>query len=304
MPFDFPDNPVAGDEFVSGGATYTYTAQGVWDLGSSAVATDYVLKAGDTMTGALKVESTGTGGDIWLTPGNAAGLQAGMIEWHSPTVRLSYLGWGAADHLAWRFENGCTGVRLSGGGIQMGSDSAVNSSLDFSKGVCLYGYGGPSQFGWTITSGTLNHVVQNIGNRHIFRVGPDDANNTRVIIDQNGIGPRSSHNVVWLNGFGGTMDFRVNPSMVSMRLEGVKRTGNALGGNTATKMCAYPAGVPAPWGTLRAFGMIHNSSGFTPQSNGWYWLEARPDGVYLLLWGGSQMNASDHQVSGTITWSR
>ena len=51
----------------------------------------------------------------------------------------------------------------------------VTDKYNFSEGICLYGYGGPSQFGFTITSGTLNYCVQNEGNFHQFWVGSKNA---------------------------------------------------------------------------------------------------------------------------------
>ena len=60
-------------------------------------------------------------------------------------------------------------------GIHWGSTSAVADKNDFSEGICLYGHGGTSQFGFTITSGTLNYVVQNVGNKHDFWCGTVNA---------------------------------------------------------------------------------------------------------------------------------
>jgi hypothetical protein len=62
-------------------------------------------------------------------------------------------------------------VMGDGAGIHWGSLSSVTDPLDFSEGICLYGYGGASQFGFTITGGTLNYVVQSSGNHHVFRCG-------------------------------------------------------------------------------------------------------------------------------------
>jgi Chaperone of endosialidase len=52
--FDFPATPVTGDEYTSGGITYVFTGT-VWDIASGGSMTDYVLKAGDTMTGPLNM---------------------------------------------------------------------------------------------------------------------------------------------------------------------------------------------------------------------------------------------------------
>jgi hypothetical protein len=52
--FDFPAAPLVGDEYTSGGVTYIFTGT-VWDLKSGGSLTDFVLKAGDTMTGPLNM---------------------------------------------------------------------------------------------------------------------------------------------------------------------------------------------------------------------------------------------------------
>jgi hypothetical protein len=55
--------------------------------------------------------------------------------------------------------------------IHWDNTSPVTDPVDLSKGICLYGTGTTSQFGFSITSGTLNYVVQNVGNRHNFWCG-------------------------------------------------------------------------------------------------------------------------------------
>jgi hypothetical protein len=52
MPFDFPAAPAAGDEYTSGGITYVWSGT-TWDIEGGGAMTDYVLKAGDVMLGAL-----------------------------------------------------------------------------------------------------------------------------------------------------------------------------------------------------------------------------------------------------------
>ena len=50
MAFDFPSNPAVGDTFEEGGIKYTLSGT-AWDLFTTATANEFVLKAGDTMTG-------------------------------------------------------------------------------------------------------------------------------------------------------------------------------------------------------------------------------------------------------------
>jgi hypothetical protein len=193
MAFDFPDAPAVGDEFVSGGATYTWTGA-VWDLGSSAVPTDYVLKSGDTMTGDLnvvapaKVIAQGTPPDTCgfslLEGGSSArtgivGFFASKAAAGDPDVRLARLGWGTATDIEFAFENGNTGLRMIGGGIRWGNDTAVTNPLDMTKGICLYGWGTTSKFGFSITSGTLNLSVENAVNLIAFNVGAEQVMNVK-----------------------------------------------------------------------------------------------------------------------------
>lgn len=116
MAFDFPAAPIDGEKFTDVVSGTEYIWNGVaWDLSSGGELQDYVLKAGDTVSGPLVM--TGAAGIHWDT------------------------------------------------------SSPVTDVADFSKGICLYGYGGASEFGFTITSGTLNYVVANVGNRHNFWCG-------------------------------------------------------------------------------------------------------------------------------------
>jgi hypothetical protein len=55
MAMDFPSTPTVGQEFASGGVTYVYNGTG-WTIKGGAT-TDFVLKTGDTMSGALTLPS-------------------------------------------------------------------------------------------------------------------------------------------------------------------------------------------------------------------------------------------------------
>jgi hypothetical protein len=56
MPMDFPASPTNGQVFTSGGVSYTWNGY-AW-VGGVAGGAGYVLKAGDTMTGALAISDT------------------------------------------------------------------------------------------------------------------------------------------------------------------------------------------------------------------------------------------------------
>jgi len=211
MAFDFPDSPAVGDEYVSGGATYHWTGT-VWDLGGMNTPDDFVEKAGDTMTGRLNIDFSGSDS---LAIRSAAGIKtlslnasatphAGIIEFWNPangTTRQGYIGYGsltgavADNYININPEGGKVHINGNGlamqenAGIHWGSTSAKSSHTDLSEGICLYGWGGTSKFGFNITSGTLGYCVENVGNRHCFTVG----NVERFIINKDGAYNVSGH---------------------------------------------------------------------------------------------------------------
>ena len=212
MAFDFPENPAVGDEYVSGGATYTWTGT-VWDLGGMNAPADFVEKTGDTMTGPLNIDTAGSAGaslrirselgvqTISLNPSGTP--HSGLIEFWDPAkpdTRKGYIGYGGGTSVADYYINinpeGGTvhinGAGLSmqdGAGIRWGNTSAKSSHTDLAEGICLYGWGGTSKFGFNITSGTLGYCVENVGNRHCFTVG----NVERFIINKDGAYNTSGH---------------------------------------------------------------------------------------------------------------
>ena len=184
MAFDFPTGPAINDEYVSGGVTYIWTGT-TWDIFGGGDLQDYVLKAGDTMTGTLnatqvQVKGNGTVGQLWLSPGDTT--RTGNLEWRmTDGLRQAYMGWGlAADWITFKVENSCKGLYMSNGadlymgdgsGLHWGNTSAQTDVNNFSEGICLYGYGSTSQFGFNVTSGTLNASVQNAANKFDVNVG-------------------------------------------------------------------------------------------------------------------------------------
>ncbi|HEX6825737.1 MAG TPA: tail fiber domain-containing protein [Nitrospiraceae bacterium] len=57
MAFDFPSSPTNGQEYTSGSITFVWNGYGWTVKGSAAPADIYVLKTGDTMSGALEINS-------------------------------------------------------------------------------------------------------------------------------------------------------------------------------------------------------------------------------------------------------
>jgi hypothetical protein len=185
MAFDFPEAPAVDDVFTAAGIEYIWDGS-VWNMASGGDMQDYVLKDGDAMTvGPLetfqpahfRANATDPIHGAVRVSGGAVG-RTGMVEFikdkaaaGDSDLRLARFGWGTPTEIEFAFENGCTGLRMIGGGIHIGSDSAQTDKYNFNKGICLYGYGGTSQFGFTITSGTLNYCVQNEGNKHEFWCG-------------------------------------------------------------------------------------------------------------------------------------
>ena len=184
MAFDFPSAPATGDEYASGGITYVWTGN-CWDIKGSGDLSDYVLRAGDTMTGGLLAPSVkaigdGTVGQLWLSPGDTT--RCGNLEWRMVDgARQAYMGWGTKSNwINFKTEDSCKGLYMDGGadlymgdnsGIHWGNTSAQTDVNNFSEGICLYGYGSTSQFGFNVTSGTLNASVQNAANKFDVNVG-------------------------------------------------------------------------------------------------------------------------------------
>ena len=187
MAFDFPAAPVNGDKYAdpTSGTEYVWTGE-VWDLASGGDLTDYVLKEGDTMTGGLNLQTADGTGKLTITGGGST-TQGALVEFYNQDgTRKAYLGWGISTELVLSLETAAS-LNVKGGniymqdagGIHYGSNSSVTDPLDFSKGICLYGYGGSSKFGFTITGGTLNYVVQSAPNQHNFVVGTEGVMNVK-----------------------------------------------------------------------------------------------------------------------------
>jgi hypothetical protein len=184
MAFDFPTSPAVDDEYSSGGITYVWTGN-CWDIKGSGDLSDYVLRAGDTMTGGLLAPSVkaigdGTVGQLWLSPGDTT--RTGNLEWRMVDgARQAYMGWGTKSNwINFKTEDSCKGLYMDGGadlfmgdnsGLHWGNTSAQTDVNNFSEGICLYGYGSTSQFGFNITSGTLNISVQNAANKVDVNIG-------------------------------------------------------------------------------------------------------------------------------------
>jgi len=237
MGINFPDSPVIDEQFAPVGLDKVFTWNGVrWVTGGTGGPTppaDYVLKAGDTMTGVLKLVAPNPPAPedaghkryidesiaaqslyqgLWSPAANTPDLTPSAAILHSyswiaqtvdPVVPeiapvglpgIEGLSVGTGDTVIWNgnlalyelikvaaaqgnfvLKTGDTMsgplVMAAGSALRWDNSAAVTDPLDFSKGLCLYGYGGSSKFGFTITGGTLNYVVETNANKHSFIVG-------------------------------------------------------------------------------------------------------------------------------------
>jgi hypothetical protein len=191
---------------------------------------------------------------------------------------------------------GETAILTANGNVVM--TNALKMGTFLGKKIILYE--GANEFALGMESGQMVLYVPD-PNKISFR-GVSTTGAEWALIDKNGLGPRSTHNVVWLDGFSGTMDFRVNPAMVTMRIAGVMRTTGNLTANTAYKMCAYPAGVSAPWQAIHTPGRIRGD-GYVRGDD--VAIEARADGVYVVAYSGTNPGWADNRkIYATATWSR
>jgi hypothetical protein len=83
MAFDFPSSPTNGQIYTSGGASYVYNGYG-WDVQATLNPANYVLKAGDTMTGDLTIDKTNP--SLWMKKA-AAGQEPAIIGTNGANFR-------------------------------------------------------------------------------------------------------------------------------------------------------------------------------------------------------------------------
>ena len=176
MAFEFPSSPLVGDEFAAGGATYTWTGD-TWDLGSAAVSTDYVLKAGDTMTGVLQVDplNGAVGGNVQLS-GQTSGNITGFVSFHKEDGgRAGYVGAAAGTRLRLTVDTPFIGWDLNGG-LNFGS-VAVTDQNDCRRHLKLWNNTADDAkgFGLNISSGRMNYAVNSTTNMHCFMCGDTQA---------------------------------------------------------------------------------------------------------------------------------
>lgn len=191
------------------------------------------------------------------------------------------------------------GAITANGGITMGSGDVIQFPNEASPTTKIVMYGTPtSGFGMGVEGGNLTSFGSGFKFRQSSMTGTEWAN-----FDANGLGPRTTINVTFQTSWTGTMDFRVNPAMVTLRMSGVTYN-DGVGGSERKKVCVLPAGVPAPWGTLRYPTTLR--SGFTAFPNVSnsenVWVEVASDGVWVQY--GYDGPGGGYAVDATMTWAR
>jgi hypothetical protein len=209
MSFDFPSNPPAGTIHTEAGVEYVWSGE-VWNLASGGDQTDYVLKAGDVMTGPLTiadnaglyVRSAPAGsvsqglmltrdtdnemiGAIRMTWVDNLGGEAAMEFWtknggygHLMAFRTIA---GSPPGMEFKGPVAALGRINSSNGISFGAVVDANAD-DFAKHIELYSGTNGMGIG-TITGGQFNFVLKNLGHAFNFRI----AAATKVQINQYGI---------------------------------------------------------------------------------------------------------------------
>jgi hypothetical protein len=325
-----PQIPGIGGQMIGAGDSIIWNNNTqVYDLiQAPASLAAFVPIAGGTMTGTLDFAALPTsthairikGADdsgVTMKLSGSSTPHSGLIEFFDPsgTVRRGYIGYGGDSYLNLTAEGTNPGWYLTGSlkmqnatGIHWGNTSALTDVNDFSEGICLYGHGTTSQFGLNITSGTMNLSVQNNANKIDMNVGGTwraRVNNAGLQIN-GALGNASNNNVTYQNGFSGTMDFRVNPAMVTMRMFNVSKNTTENGASVVQwKICDYPAGVPAPWGNLVINVDLYTGDTYTYPGRH-VMVQPRTDGVFMQLYGGAaaeDYNAGD-RIACTVSWAR
>ena len=297
MPFEFPNAPAAGTTHTEFGVDYVWDGS-VWNLASGGDLTEYVLKAGDTMTGPLRVRSAPTNGEIALLPGDAT--NNGRVEWTNPdNTRKAYLGYRAPTLLELNLDS-ATQFNITSGDVVI-----VNGALGI----------GDVMHGWKWNSTFNGEVLTSYQGKFGFHRNTTTSGNGDLLaqIDNNGwvaghsghIGPTVNSNVSFLNSFTGTMDFRVNPAMVTMRILNVKTVNAQVGTTQHVKICDYPAGVPAPWGNLYVHVEGCSDTAFTFLGRH-AMVSAQTTGVHLSMYAGATNEdfPANTYFSCTLTWAR
>ena len=206
MPFDFPTNPASGTTHTEFGVDYVWDGS-VWNLASGGAMTDYVLKAGDSMTGSLGITANAgaNGLNIGTEPGVAnMGLTFGKGGGTDYVARITTnwignlggecslefwtrnggYGWmkafntvvGSPPTVTFTGRITAPGVTLSGGGIIF-PNTVVSDQNDCRNHIRLWTNTADAAkgFGLSVTSGRQNYTTDSASNMHCFMCGDTQA---------------------------------------------------------------------------------------------------------------------------------
>ncbi len=307
MAFDFPTAPAINDEYTLGGILYQWDGT-VWGIKGGSDPQDYILRAGDIVTGTLTFDARPPAenaiviqndvGNKTLQMSGSSSTHTGILEFYANdgTTRRGYIGYGDANHLTmtaegaveWRFNKSVKISTVTPGNGYFIGDNWHGMYFDGSNTMVFSEY--HNRFEWrSQTSGAPGADIGTIA----------------MTLYGGVLGPAVNHNVSFQNGFTGTMDFRVNPAMVTLRILNVKTTNAQTGVTQHVKICDYPTGVPAPWGNLYVHIEGCSDTSFTFLGRH-AMVSAQTGGVFLSMYGGSTPEdfPANTYFSCTITWSR
>jgi hypothetical protein len=181
--FNFPDAPIVGDQYTSGSAVYKWDGIS-WNIETSPTAADYVLKAGDVMTGALTISGTNDLVADHRIVVNGGGEKV-CLRMYGCEIRRG----GEGNIELWTDNGGYSttwGLRMivdnpprceirkliMSGAIDFGS-AAVTDATDCSRHIILWKNTATAgaDFGFNITSGRLNYCTASTSNIHEFYCG-------------------------------------------------------------------------------------------------------------------------------------
>jgi len=104
----------------------------------------------------------------------------------------------------------------------------------------------------------------------------------------------------------GPMQFRAPSSSVTLQMDAVKSSSAWTGAPaTFTKICAYPAGVTAPFATLTVQVMLVTDPVALNLSTRPVMVQARADGIYMQLYAGAAAfdTVANDLIYATLNWT-
>ena len=117
--------------------------------------------------------------------------------------------------------------------------------------------------------------------------------------------PAATTPVVFEANWSGSLDFRTNATMVTVRLHNVKNSGALTGAPQDVKICNYPAGVTAPWADLTSTDIrVCTDDSYTPSTRH-AMVRAKADGIYITLYAGAAAEdlVANDRITCSLSWA-